>query len=393
MTARPHLTLSHRSARRVGVTLLAVVALAGTAAAPASAHGKGHGHGHGSSKAPVRVAAGLDNPRQLSVGPGGLVLVAEAGRGGDGPCIPSPEGGDACLGSTGAVTALDGRGHQWRVVRGLPSLAGEGGASAIGPSDVEWTGGHKLAVLVGLGANPELRPGLGAAGARLGTLQQASLWSSRTRTLADLAAHELATNPIHDPDSNPVGLSRNGSGWVVADAGGNTVVSVSRTGRMSTIAVLDDQLAVAPPFLGLPPGTKIPAQAVPTAAVKGPDGAWYVSQLTGFPFEKGLAKIWRVKPGKTPTVYASGLTNVTSLAFGPKGRLYAVQIAKDGLLSAPEGQPPIGSVVRVTPHGSTHTTVADNLAAPYGIAVKGNRAYVSTCAVCPGGGEVWRVSL
>ena len=75
MTARPHLTLSHRSARRVGVTLLAVVALAGTAAAPASAHGKGHGHGHGSSKAPVRVAAGLDNPRQLSAGPGGLVLV------------------------------------------------------------------------------------------------------------------------------------------------------------------------------------------------------------------------------------------------------------------------------------------------------------------------------
>ena len=60
--------------------------------------------------------------------------------------------------------------------------------------------------------------------------------------------------------------------------------------------------------------------------MKGPDGAWYVSELTGFPFIQGAARIWRVVPGHKPKVYAKGLTNVTSLAFDGK-KLYAVQLA------------------------------------------------------------------
>ena len=34
------------------------------------------------------VASNLDNPRQLTFSPNGALYVAEAGRGGDGPCIP-----------------------------------------------------------------------------------------------------------------------------------------------------------------------------------------------------------------------------------------------------------------------------------------------------------------
>ncbi len=62
-------------------------------------------------------------------------------------------------------------------------------------------------------------------------------------------------------------------------------------------------------------------------ATKGHDGAYYVSQLTGFPFPKGAANIYRIDPRNgRKTVYASGLTNVTDLAF--RGRtLYAVQLA------------------------------------------------------------------
>ena len=70
----------------------------------------------------------------------------------------------------------------------------------------------------------------------------------------------------------------------------------------------------------------MPMQAVPTSVVVGPDGAVYVSQLTGFPFPEGGSTIWRVRPGPAPTVYASGLTNVTDLAFNGK-QPYAVQIA------------------------------------------------------------------
>ena len=86
------------------------------------------------------------------------------------------------------------------------------------------------------------------------------------------------------------------------------------------------------------------ADSCPTDVVKGPDGAWYISQLVGFPFEKGSSTIWRIVPGHVPTMCATGLTNVTSLAFDKKGHLYAVEISANGLLG-----PPIGALVRVCP--------------------------------------------
>ena len=115
---------------------------------------------------------------------------------------------------------------------------------------------------------------------------------------ADVLANEAAANPDGtDIDSNPVGLVRDGEGYVVADAGANAVVRASHKGTFTTITALPPGSALAPPFLGLPPGTQIPTDAVPTSVVRGPDGAYYVSQLTGFPFEAGDANIWRVVPG------------------------------------------------------------------------------------------------
>ena len=92
-------------------------------------------------------------------------------------------------------------------------------------------------------------------------------------------------------------------------------------------------------------------------------------------------------------VYASGLTNLTDLAFARDGSLYAVQIATDGLLSALPGELPMGSLVKITPGASQHETVAGDLPAPYGVALTKGAAYVTTCAVCPGGGEVIKVPL
>ncbi|MEO5982050.1 MAG: ScyD/ScyE family protein [Pedococcus sp.] len=380
-------TRSHRARHALltcGAAAALVAATVGATAAPAGAHGDDRGAG-----APTKVASGLDNPRQLTVTDRGDVYVAEAGRGGVGPCMAGPEG-EVCLGTSGAVTKISKRGQQSRVVRGLPSLAAPDGSNAIGPSDVESLGGRKLAVLIGLGADPAVRAGLPAAGARLGTLQLAREGRARTWTIADLAAYEARANPIHDPDSNPSSLVRSGSGFVVTDAGGNDLLTVKH-GRTTTTAVFQDQLAPAPAFLGLPPGTMIPAQAVPTAVVKGPDGAWYVSQLTGFPFPVGGANIFRVAKGHAPTVWATGLTNVTSLAFDSRGRLYAVQLADTGLLAAGV-DPSSGSLLKVSRTGP-HTVVADGLVAPYGVAVRGSSAYVSTCSVCAGGGEVWRYRL
>ena len=146
---------------------------------------------------------------------------------------------------------------------------------------------------------------------------------------------------------------------------------------------------VPPPFPVIPQDEPFLADAVPTAVVEGPDHALYVSQLTGFPFEKGTASIFRVASGKAPVVYASGLTNVTDLAFGGDGSLYAVQISTDGLLTGA-----VGSLVEVTPGGSTHRTIVGGLPAPYGVAIVKNAAYVSTCTACPAGqGQVVKIPL
>ena len=276
-------------------------------------------------------------------------------------------------------------GQQRRVVTGLPSLAGADGGQATGPADVAVRGSRYL-VSVGLGADPAARDTV-AGGERFGTLL-AGRFGGKQVQIADLAAYEAADDPDGaGADSNPTGMTATRHGVVLTDSGANALLSVGWRGNISTVATFAERMVPAPPFL--PPG-EIPMQSVPTSVVRGPDGAWYVSELTGFPFPAGAARIYRVVPGMPPTVHASGLTNVTDLAW--KGhRLYAVQLAGDAGLLAAEGLP-MGSLVRVNRDGS-HKTVAGDLPAPYGVAIDRGKAYVTTCSVCAGGGQVVSIPL
>jgi hypothetical protein len=333
------------------------------------------------------VASGLDNPRHLTFSATGALYVAESGSGGDVACAMHPSLGEFCLGFTGAITEVRDSGADPRVVTGLPSILAP--EDTLGPSDIAFIGSQKYVVSIGLGGSDQFRAAFGPQGALLGTILTGKLKHDGFALMADVLANEIVANPDGtDIDTNPVGLVRDGSGYVIADAGGNAVVRTSHKGSFSTITALPPGSALAPPFLGLPPGTMLPTDAVPTSVVRGPDGAFYVSQLTGFPFEKGDANIWRVVPGSPPTVFASGLTNLTDLAFAPDGSLYAVEIATDGLLAGP-----IGSLVKVNPGAGPHETVAGGLFAPYGVALDGDSAYVTTCAVCVDGGEVIKIPL
>jgi hypothetical protein len=357
---------SHRFGRAAAVTaaLALVLALcAAGSAAPAS----------GQASFEV-VATGLDSPRHLSFSPTGALYVVEAGRGGDGPCVPHPLG-EFCLGPSGAVTQVRDDGPDNRVLTGLPSIVNPADGETLGPFDIAFTGSQKFVLSVGLGGSDEFRAGFGPDGSLLGTLVTGKLRHGGFSLFADVLANEVVANPDGtDIDSQPNGLVRQGEGYIVADAGGNAVVRASHKGTFTTITPL--------------PPTAIGADAVPTSVVRGPDGAYYISQLTGFPFQPGAANIWRVVPGQAPTVYASGLTNVTDLAFGSDGSLYAVEIASAGLLNGP-----IGALKLITPGASQHTTVVGGLFAPYGVALSGSNAYVSTCAVCAGGGEVIKIPL
>jgi hypothetical protein len=368
-----------------GLTTIAVVAtLAGPASAAASAPAPDASASGAGSAAPIEViATGLDNPRGLVVAPGGAILVTEAGRGGPGPCVPGAQGAQFCLGATGAVTAVF-RGHQRRIATGLPSFGLADASEVFGPHDIALTPAGVL-VTIGLGTDPARRAELGPDGRLIGQIVR--LGHRDARAFADLAGYEAANDPDQDqpgtgPDSNPYGLAVVPGGVVATDAGGNDLLRVDRRGRVSTLAVFPVR-----PTPG-PGGAEIPMHFVPTTVVRGPDGAYYVGQLTGFPFPVGGAKVWRVVPGRAPTVYADGFTNIIDIAFDRRGRLVVLQISKNGLLSGD----PTGALIRVGRDGTRTELASTGLFTPTSVAVgRDGSLYVANRGTQVGTGEVLRI--
>jgi hypothetical protein len=338
------------------------------------------------------VATGLDNPRHLEIGRFGTIYVAEAGRGGSGPCLPNPEGeGQVCAGPSGALTAIF-HGHQRRILTGLSSISDPTGGGALGPADISLRRFGGAYLVVGLGGNPADRAKLGSVGQGFGKLYKISLFG-RLREFADVAGYEATADPDkNEPgsegiDTDPYAVQATRRGALVADAGGNDLLRVHRHGDISTVAVFPFRNVMAPPGIpDVPP--EVPMQPVPTDVVRGPDGAYYVSELTGFPFPTGAARVYRVVPGEAPEVYASGFTNISSIAFGRDGSLYVLEIAKNGLLSMDE----TGALIRVRPDGSRSEIASEGLVAPTGLAIsRRGKIYVSNHGDTAGNGEVLRL--
>ncbi|MCE7006885.1 ScyD/ScyE family protein [Kibdelosporangium philippinense] len=317
------------------------------------------------------IATGLDNPRGLTFSLDGDLYVAESGKGGTDGCFAGPEG-EACLGSSGAVTKI-AKGKQKRILTGLPSVAAPAGTNALGPTDVAVKGGS-LAITVGLGSDPAQRGKLPEAAKGLATLRTDGYRG--LKTIADLGEYEATANPDGGlPDSNPTSLVVSPWGYTAADAGGNSLVGVGPGGHLFTVATFANHDG---------------AQAVPTSVAQGPDGAFYVGELTGVPFKPGSAKVYKVWPGKEPKVFADGFTNIIDVAFDQRGNLYVLEIAKDGLAS---GGPPVGALIKVNKDGSHETVLDTGLTAPGGLTIKDNAAYISNCGTCQGEGSVVKVAL
>jgi sugar lactone lactonase YvrE len=362
-------------------------ALVGTLAPPATA------------QKPDVVTGGLANPRGLAFGPDGRLYVAEAGRGGKGPCIPAPEQGPPnCAGATGALTRVDVQsGRKRRIVKRLPSLAAQAepdpGGSAVGPQDVSFQG-NRAFFTVGLAADPATRAQLGALGGRFAVLYTRSARGRVTR-VADLGAFEARKNPdagqpSAEVDTNPFSVDASVRGrLLVTDAGGNDLLQVDAKGRVKTLAVFPFGSAAAPPQLGLPAGAQIPVQPVPTGVVRGRRGVAHVGQLTGFPFPMGQARVFRVKGANKPRTQASGFTTIVDVAAGRDGSLYVLQISTDGLAGAPGP----GRLFRLAPGGGRSELAAGMLEQPTGVVVAGNGdVYVANRGTSATGGQIVRVS-
>ena len=341
------------------------------------------------------VVNGLDNPRGLNFGPLGNLYIAEAGRGGNGLCGPGPEG-TRCFGESGAITRWNPRtSNVARVATGLPSLATENaGQFAIGPNDIDLDPLGFAFVTIGFGGDPTTRETtFGPDGRRLA---RAVLLLPRGNVLSikDLGNFEAANNPAGDEvDSNPYGMLARLGRQIVTDAGANDLLQIALGGRTTALATFPNRMVDAPPFLGLRPGTQIPMDAVPTTVAVGPGGDYFVGQLTGFPFPVGGANVYRVPArGGTPTVYASGFTNIVDIAFGRDGSLYVLEITKNGLLAAFNGNDWTGALIRVRRNGTRTELVPGVLTAPGGIAIGLDGAlYVTNNSIYPEIGEVLRI--
>jgi hypothetical protein len=347
------------------------------------------------------IASGLDSPRHLAFGSRGDLFVAEAGRGGSGPCFVGALG-PACMGATGAVTEIDRRGRQSRIAQGLASYANvPGDSDAIGPHGITVLGAHQVYLTNGGPTAPRTTAGalisrdtLAAQNPVAGLFGRLLRISAHRppQAIADLWAFERDVNPdamVGDPTiySNPVDVLKDRGRFVVVDAGGNSLNVVGRNGRISNLALFPNRLVPDPAG-----GPQVTMQAVPTAVVRGPDRRYYVGQLTGNPFPVGAANVYRVNPRNgAMSVFAGGFTNVIDLAFGRHGTLYVLELDHDSVT----GPGTDGAIYAVSRTGAKRRLdlPPGTLTEPGGITVRHGALYVSDHGTSPGDGRVLRIRL
>ena len=323
-------------------------------------------------------ADNLDNPRGLNFAPDGSLYVTESGVGGDGRCIPGPslEGLLSCAGNSGAVTRVKD-GQQERILTGLPSIAlRPNGSTGEGPQDIQFDSYGNPYLLIGYGGNPTTRD-FPEDSPSWGQLYKVDLNTGSLTSIADLAQYELNNNADGEDTldvsgeiaSNPYAFTIKGHTAYIVDAAANDLLSVGLDGSsLKVVTVLPRQTVknpifptpapgqVAPPEAP-PPGQipdQISIQSVPTGVEVGPDGAFYVSEYTGFPFPEGKARILRVDREGNTTVYADGFTQLSDLAFDKKGNLYVLQFGNEPQWKGFTD----GSLIQIAPDGTRTTLVS-----------------------------------
>ncbi|HEY2044514.1 MAG TPA: ScyD/ScyE family protein [Jatrophihabitans sp.] len=357
---------------------------------------------HKSKPGPVVVVSGLNNPRQLSLVNGNVLLVAEAGKGGTVATAPNPDGGPAQgLGYTGSISAVLApsvvHGQQpHRIVTGLLSAAqatadanGPAGSGAIGPDGVSAKSLSDIAII-----ETTFGPATPAAAKKFDGQLLRTRPYSRPKAFANITGFEVKYDPDKmGVDSDPYAVLNYNGGWLVADAAGNDVLWVNRDRHISVFAKFHNVTVGACAGQQDPPGFP-GCNFVPTSLATDRWGNVYVGGLSSL--TPGAAQVVKLDRHGHRLATWNGFTAVTGLAVGRDGSIYVSQ------LFATEANPALPIIQGVlTKVSGNHRTNVD-VPFPAGIALDScGNVYVSAFSILPDtgagipgvdtSGQVWRL--
>lgn len=247
----------------------------------------------------------------------------------------------------GRITIISPAGEKTVFMTGLPSTFIQDAGEIVGSYRTYQLADNKVLIVVGEGDHP--------LSETLLIVDKSDFTPGTPLTLDDVEAvmdHGEFIHGLGFVQSNPFNVDWDEAGnMYIADAGANSIVKRDAvSGEFSIVKTLEqfpNPLPFGPPLV----------DPVPTKPLRKPDGTFYVSQLTGFPFIEGAANIYSLDAAGNLSVHAEGFTCVTDMAFDPSdGNLCIMQFGVfgdvDGTLNFKLGT---AAVIKLLPDGSRDT--------------------------------------